>query len=113
MALNSNCYRLIAKDGYFSVIQSKSAPEVRHIYDESGKHHEVIKTVLIDGLNLSSAHSGWVTEDASCLGCKRMSKRGCKVFTEKPKKCWAWTDDPDWEKKVRAAVVEYRKAKGW
>lgn len=46
-----------------------------------------------------------------CSTCERRSKKGCKVFTSKLKKCWAWTDDPDWEKKVKKAVEKYKNRK--
>lgn len=26
----------------------------------------------------------------------------------KKQECWAWSDDPDWEKKVKKAVQEYK-----
>lgn len=26
--------------------------------------------------------------------------------------CWAWTDDPDWEEKVKQEVEEYALVKG-
>lgn len=43
-----------------------------------------------------------------CKGCKRLMKNGeCSVFKPKPKNCWAWTDDPDWAKKVREQVLRY------
>lgn len=48
----------------------------------------------------------------TCKTCtkKFLSGRNCKVLTEmigKKKECWAWSDDPDWEKKVKKAVQEY------
>lgn len=47
-----------------------------------------------------------------CLACERWDGAQCKVFKEKPEKCWAWTDDPDWEAKVDEAVRKYRWSKG-
>lgn len=28
------------------------------------------------------------------------------------KDCWAWTDDPDWAKKVKEAVEKYKEMSG-
>ena len=44
-----------------------------------------------------------------CETCTRSSaySKKCKVFKEPPKDCWAWTDDPNWERKVKKAVQEY------
>lgn len=49
--------------------------------------------------------------------CKAVKKQGrviaCRVlkthkyFPDKYGYCFAWTDDPDWENKVKAAVEEY------
>lgn len=48
----------------------------------------------------------------SCSNCERRFKtergKGCQAFTEKPKECWAWTDDPDWLRKVNRAVNNYQ-----
>jgi hypothetical protein len=49
-----------------------------------------------------------------CNTCERRSKinpKKCDVFLSKPKNCWAWTDDPNWLKKVRKEVKEYTKRK--
>ena len=48
----------------------------------------------------------------TCETCtkKFFSGRDCKVLTVmigKKQECWAWSDDPDWEKKVKKAVKEY------
>lgn len=48
----------------------------------------------------------------TCKTCtkKFLSGGACKVLTEmigKKQECWAWSDDPDWEKKVKKAVQEY------
>ncbi len=50
-----------------------------------------------------------------CNTCsKRRNKLGlphCAVLTENiglKQKCWAWTDDPDWEKKAKEAAEKYR-----
>jgi hypothetical protein len=47
-----------------------------------------------------------------CETCQKKSPygRACKVLTEmigKKEECWAWSDDPDWEKKVKKSVQEY------
>ena len=47
----------------------------------------------------------------SCENCERRDKHKenrCQVLKEKPEKCWAWTDDPDWEKKVSEQVKQYQ-----
>ena len=46
----------------------------------------------------------------NCLECERYDRRKsrCSVFTKKPKNCWAFTKDKDWQEKVRKAVNEYR-----
>lgn len=51
-----------------------------------------------------------------CNNCERRLKAEnkrlwCIAFTYKPKKCWAWTDDKDWLKKVNNAVAEYSKCR--
>ena len=48
----------------------------------------------------------------TCETCtkKFFNGRGCKVLTVmigKKQECWAWSDDPDWEKEVKKAVQEY------
>ncbi len=47
----------------------------------------------------------------NCKECERRNKKagGCQVFKSKPKKCWAFTTDKDWAKKVKAAVDKYKK----
>lgn len=49
----------------------------------------------------------------TCKTCtkKFLSGRGCKVLTVmigKKQECWAWSDDPNWEKKVKKEVQEYK-----
>ncbi|MEW6424721.1 MAG: hypothetical protein AB1523_08255 [Bacillota bacterium] len=50
-------------------------------------------------------------ETRTCATCaKRASDRRCHVLVKmigKTRPCFAWTDDPDWAAKVRAAVAEY------
>ena len=50
----------------------------------------------------------------SCETCQRFTKRirQCKVMNELIKDCWAWTDDPDWAKKVKEAVEKYKEMGG-
>ena len=50
----------------------------------------------------------------SCETCQRFNKRirQCKVMNELIKDCWAWTDDPDWAKKVKEAVEKYKEMGG-
>ena len=47
----------------------------------------------------------------TCNTCKKkMSMNQCKVLTDmigEKRDCWAWTDDPDWENKVRQATKNY------
>jgi hypothetical protein len=41
---------------------------------------------------------------------KRTNDKRCHVLTEmvgKTGECWAWSDDPEWEKKAKAAVEAY------
>jgi hypothetical protein len=48
-----------------------------------------------------------------CSKCERRNKRRpgeCKVMKVQFGSCWAYTDDPDWEVKVRRAVAEYSNA---
>ncbi len=45
-------------------------------------------------------------------------KNGCDVLTyrlgeSQKDECFAFTDDPSWEKKVNAAVMEYARSKGF
>ena len=51
-------------------------------------------------------------EIKTCANCERSYKqsngRRCRVFISKPEKCWAWTDDPEWDKQVKAAVERYK-----
>ncbi len=48
----------------------------------------------------------------NCSTCERRDRRTngwrCLVFAKNPENCWAWTDDPDWEKKVKEQVERYR-----
>ena len=50
-----------------------------------------------------------------CSTCERRDKRTngrrCRVFAKKPENCWAWTDDPDWEVKVKKAVKRYEEGR--
>ena len=47
-----------------------------------------------------------------CDTCERLMKNGkCAVFSKKPKECWAWTEDPNWHKKVMTDVKKYQKFK--
>lgn len=49
-------------------------------------------------------------EVKSCEFCKKRQGRRCQVLTEMigwDRECWAWSDDPQWEAKVKAAVKEY------
>jgi hypothetical protein len=42
---------------------------------------------------------------------RESGKKKCLVLKENIglyQDCWAWTDDPDWESKVNAAVHKYR-----
>ena len=50
-----------------------------------------------------------IVQKTTCETCTRSSaySKRCKVFKEPPQDCWAWTDDPDWERKVKKAIQEY------
>lgn len=48
----------------------------------------------------------------NCNNCEKRwqngeDKKGCQVFIKKPKNCWAFTTDKDWEVKVNAVVNAY------
>ena len=48
-----------------------------------------------------------------CSSCAKnaLADNGCQVLTERigmKENCWSWTDDPDWEAKVEAAVKRYK-----
>lgn len=47
-----------------------------------------------------------------CETCQKRDARGhCRVLTElvgREKHCWAWSNDPNWEEKVKTAVKNYR-----
>lgn len=44
-----------------------------------------------------------------CKGCQRLMRNGeCAALKPKPEKCWAYTTDPDWAKKVREQVDIYK-----
>lgn len=50
----------------------------------------------------------------NCSTCERRFKgksaRGwCQAFTEKPRECWVWTDDPEWLENVNKQIEEYKK----
>lgn len=49
-----------------------------------------------------------------CKICQRFNKKTgeCMVMIELINDCWAWTDDPDWAKKVKKTVEEYKKMGG-
>jgi len=51
----------------------------------------------------------------TCANCERSYKGGkgnrCRVFSPMPENCWAWTDDPNWDKKVKEAVERYKAMK--
>ena len=49
-----------------------------------------------------------------CKTCQRYDRRSgkCMVMIEPFEDCWAWTNDKNWQRKVRQAVGEYRKAQG-
>jgi hypothetical protein len=46
-----------------------------------------------------------------CDTCaKKVNEHRCAVLTDmvgRKGECWAWTDDPGWEEKVKAAVEAY------
>lgn len=46
-----------------------------------------------------------------CENCQKHNARTgkCKVFLKQPKKCWAFTADPNWAEKVRKETEYYRK----
>lgn len=47
-----------------------------------------------------------------CKGCKKaIGLGGCKVFKTKPKKCWAYTRDVNWEAKIRKQIAKYQRYK--
>lgn len=48
----------------------------------------------------------------NCKICERRSKTSsrCLVFVKRPKKCWAFTLDPDWAKKVKKETDLYKKS---
>jgi hypothetical protein len=50
----------------------------------------------------------------TCSKCDE-KQRMCYVLTEmigKRRECWAWDDDPAWERKAEAATSAYAKARG-
>jgi len=50
----------------------------------------------------------------SCSKCDE-KQRMCYVLTEMiglRRECWAWDDDPAWERKAEAATSAYAKARG-
>jgi len=56
-------------------------------------------------------------DDRRCDTCQKKSKYGreCKVLKKmigKDGDCWAWTDDPDWERKFQEASKAYQKMGG-
>ena len=46
----------------------------------------------------------------TCKTCQRFDKRSgkCAVMVELIENCWAWTNDKQWARKVKKAVMEYR-----
>lgn len=51
-------------------------------------------------------------KEKRCISCARRYKqtRGirCRVFLEIPDNCWAWTDDQDWDKKIKEDIERYK-----
>ena len=50
----------------------------------------------------------------TCSKCDER-QRQCYVLTEmigKRRECWAWDDDPAWERKAEAATSAYAKSRG-
>ena len=49
-----------------------------------------------------------------CKTCQRFNKKigECMAMIELINDCWAWTDDKNWEKKVKQAVDGYKKMHG-
>ena len=50
----------------------------------------------------------------SCSKCDE-KQRMCYVLTEmigQRRECWAWDDDPAWERRAEAATSAYAKARG-
>ena len=47
----------------------------------------------------------------TCENCEKRWRntktKGCQVFKEIPRDCWAWTDDPAWEVKIALKVNRY------
>lgn len=46
-----------------------------------------------------------------CKTCMKRWKQRCGVLKEPiglREECWAWTDDPDWWRKVQAAMARYK-----
>lgn len=45
-----------------------------------------------------------------CKTCQRFDRGGggCLVMKELIEDCWAWTDDKNWQRKVKKAVNDYR-----
>lgn len=46
----------------------------------------------------------------NCNECERLSKKSgkCLVLTSKTKRCWAFTTDKDWARKIKRAVALYK-----
>lgn len=54
----------------------------------------------------------------NCDTCTKKTPAGgrCRVLKEmigKNQKCWAWSDDPNWEKEVKKEVQEYELGENW
>lgn len=62
------------------------------------------------GCKLWELKEGISVTKNQCDGCEKWDNKKdvCKVFKKMPEKCWAYTTDPDWAKKVREATEHYR-----